>query len=122
MQRIVYGDNLAVLADIADASVPLIYIDPPFNTGTTQVRERLTTTRDEDGDRTGFLGQRYRTERQALSPSTIPSTTTSVFWSRACVKLTGYSRRMARSTSISIIARCTTSRCCSTGSSGVNAS
>jgi DNA modification methylase len=64
VQRIVYGDNLAVLADIADASVPLIYIDPPFNTGTTQMRERLTTTRDEDGDRTGFLGQRYRTERQ----------------------------------------------------------
>jgi site-specific DNA-methyltransferase (adenine-specific) len=43
--------------------VPLIYIDPPFNTGTVQVREQLQMVRDEDGDRTGFLGQRYRTER-----------------------------------------------------------
>lgn len=64
LKRIVYGDNLKVLAGISDASVPLIYIDPPFNTGTTQVRERLTTTHDENGDRTGFLGRRYRTERQ----------------------------------------------------------
>ncbi len=64
MRRIVHGDNLAALAGIGDGSVPLIYIDPPFNTGTTQVRERLTTTRDANGDRTGFLGHRYRTERQ----------------------------------------------------------
>ncbi len=42
MKRIVYGDNLAVLAGIADKSVPLIYIDPPFNTGTTQTREHLS--------------------------------------------------------------------------------
>ena len=30
--RLYYGDNLAVLRDsIADASVDLIYLDPPFN-------------------------------------------------------------------------------------------
>jgi site-specific DNA-methyltransferase (adenine-specific) len=61
--QIVYGDNLEVLAGIEDASVPLIYIDPPFNTGSAQVRESYQMTRDEDGDRTGFLGKRYRTER-----------------------------------------------------------
>jgi site-specific DNA-methyltransferase (adenine-specific) len=43
--------------------VQLIYIDPPFNTGTTQRRTRLKTVRDEAGDRTGFGGHRYRTER-----------------------------------------------------------
>ena len=30
--KLYYGDNLAVLRDhIADASVDLIYLDPPFN-------------------------------------------------------------------------------------------
>ncbi len=41
----------------------LIYIDPPFNTGTTQQRPRLRTIRDPNGDRTGFGGHRYRTEK-----------------------------------------------------------
>jgi site-specific DNA-methyltransferase (adenine-specific) len=63
LRRIVYDDNLSALAALPDASVPLIYVDPPFNTGTVQVREQLQMVRDEDGDRTGFLGQRYRTER-----------------------------------------------------------
>ncbi len=56
------ADNLAVLADIPDDSVDLIYVDPPFNTGQRQTLERLKTVRDEaDGDRAGFQGQRYRT-------------------------------------------------------------
>lgn len=63
MRRIVYGDNLAVLAGLESGSVPLIYIDPPFNTGTVRVRESYRMTRDEEGDRTGFQGRRYRTER-----------------------------------------------------------
>ena len=54
------GDNLAVLATFADASFELVYIDPPFNTGKRQVRERLATVQDPDGDRTGFGGRRYR--------------------------------------------------------------
>jgi len=58
----VRGDNLAVLAAIASGSVPLIYIDPPFNTGRRQTRTRMKTVRDEAGDRTGFGGHRYRTE------------------------------------------------------------
>jgi len=45
------------------ATANLIYIDPPFNTGRTQTKTRLKTTRDSQGDRTGFQGLRYRTER-----------------------------------------------------------
>lgn len=64
MNRIVHGENLSVLRGLADGSAELIYIDPPFNTGKQQVRPRLKTVRDESGDRTGFGGVRYRTERQ----------------------------------------------------------
>lgn len=43
------------------SSIPLIYIDPPFNTGKTQARLRLRTERAENGDRTGYQGRRYKT-------------------------------------------------------------
>ncbi|MBC8114741.1 MAG: site-specific DNA-methyltransferase, partial [Candidatus Saccharimonas sp.] len=36
-------------------------IDPPFNTGKKQARTQIQTVRDEDGDRVGFQGKRYRT-------------------------------------------------------------
>ena len=62
MNRIVHGDNLDVLRGLASGSVPLIYIDPPFNTGRRQSRPQMKTIRDEAGDRTGFGGRRYRTE------------------------------------------------------------
>jgi len=55
------GDNLPIMQSMRAASVDLIYLDPPFNTGKVQARTRLATVRDEQGDRTGFLGQRYRT-------------------------------------------------------------
>ncbi|HLA90052.1 MAG TPA: DNA methyltransferase [Gemmatimonadaceae bacterium] len=63
-----HGDNLRVLAALADASFDLIYMDPPFNTGRTQARTQLRTRRVRDaaaggGDRTGFAGARYLTER-----------------------------------------------------------
>lgn len=58
-----FGDNLEVLASMADGSFDLIYIDPPFNTGKKQARTQIKTVRDEDGDRTGFQGKRYRTVR-----------------------------------------------------------
>ena len=67
MGRIVLGDNLEVLAALPDGLARLIYIDPPFNTGKTQARTSLRTVRDEDGDRTGFKGQRYRTEHLGSS-------------------------------------------------------
>lgn len=62
MIEIHHGDNLDVLRTFPDASFDLIYIDPPFNTGKVQVRTRLRTVRDDNGDRTGFQGRRYRTE------------------------------------------------------------
>ncbi len=59
---IFFGDNLPVLRSLPDASVNLIYIDPPFNTGKQQARTQIQTVRsDENGDRTGFGGQRYAT-------------------------------------------------------------
>jgi site-specific DNA-methyltransferase (adenine-specific) len=61
MSSILCGDNLPLLKTIPSASVDLIYIDPPFNTGKTQVRHRISTVRDDHGDRTGFGGRRYKT-------------------------------------------------------------
>jgi site-specific DNA-methyltransferase (adenine-specific) len=66
VNRIIHSENLTALRALPDASVELIYIDPPFNTGTTQQRTRMKTVRDTVGDRTGFGGRRYRTE--ALAP------------------------------------------------------
>ena len=63
MNRVYFGDNLPVLQELPDGSAELIYIDPPFNTGKRQTRMRLATVRDEEGDRTGFAGRRYRTTK-----------------------------------------------------------
>jgi site-specific DNA-methyltransferase (adenine-specific) len=63
MNRIVHGDNLAALQEMAAESVELIYVDPPFNTGHRQTRTQMKTVRDEVGDRVGFGGRRYRTEK-----------------------------------------------------------
>ena len=62
MNKIILGDNLAELKKISDAEFHLIYIDPPFNTGRSQQRERVKTTADIDGSRTGFQGKKYKTE------------------------------------------------------------
>ncbi|MDQ3069070.1 MAG: site-specific DNA-methyltransferase [Acidobacteriota bacterium] len=58
---VVLADNADVLPLLPDAAFQLIYIDPPFNTGRTQTRTTLTTSRDEAGDRVGFKGQSYAT-------------------------------------------------------------
>jgi site-specific DNA-methyltransferase (adenine-specific) len=58
------GDNLAILQSLPSASVDLIYIDPPFNTGLTQKRTRITarrTTEEKPGTRNGFGNARYET-------------------------------------------------------------
>jgi site-specific DNA-methyltransferase (adenine-specific) len=55
------GENLAILERLPSASVDLIYIDPPFNTGLTQKRTRITARRSENGTRNGFGGARYET-------------------------------------------------------------
>ena len=67
MRRIVYGDNLAALACLPDDCADLVYVDPPFNTGGRQERARIRTLRDPDGDRTGFGGRRYRTQKLGSS-------------------------------------------------------
>ena len=61
--QIVQGDNLAILRQIPDASFPLIYIDPPFNTGRDQKRQSITTSRSETGSRIGFGGKTYEQVR-----------------------------------------------------------
>jgi len=58
-----FGDNLPVLREMADESVALIYIDPPFNTGKVQARTQISTVRSLRGDRTGFKGRRYETRK-----------------------------------------------------------
>lgn len=55
------SDNLPRLRELPDACVPLIYIDPPFNTGKRQTRTSIAVECDEGGDRVGFGGRRYRT-------------------------------------------------------------
>ena len=63
IRRIVQADNIEALPSIPNGSIPLIYIDPPFNTGRVRSMHRIRTVRDEaDGDRTGYGGRRYRTE------------------------------------------------------------
>ena len=63
MNRIVFEENLAWLERAPREAFSLVYIDPPFNTGRRQARTRLRTVADRDGDRVGFQGRRYRTER-----------------------------------------------------------
>ncbi|MEM9066186.1 MAG: site-specific DNA-methyltransferase [Planctomycetota bacterium] len=58
---IYFGDNLPLLREMSESSFALIYVDPPFNTGRIQSRTRVRTVRDDEGDRTGFKGERYRT-------------------------------------------------------------
>jgi site-specific DNA-methyltransferase (adenine-specific) len=65
--RILLGDSLELLPGFASESFQLIYIDPPFNTGRTQVRRTLRAVHDEDGPRVGFQGRRYRTQLLAES-------------------------------------------------------
>ncbi|MBI4336526.1 MAG: site-specific DNA-methyltransferase [Chloroflexi bacterium] len=65
--KVYFGDNLPILRGMPSETADLIYIDPPFNTGRAQTRLRLKTVRDQDGDRTGFQGHRYRTQKLGQS-------------------------------------------------------
>ena len=64
---VVHADNLDALARIPDATVDLVYIDPPFNTGRAQRRRRVRSVRDEAGAHAGFGGRRYRAEADAAA-------------------------------------------------------
>ncbi len=56
-----FGDNLPILQSFPEESFDLIYVDPPFNTGKKQSRAQIRTLQDDQGDRAGFKGKRYRT-------------------------------------------------------------
>jgi site-specific DNA-methyltransferase (adenine-specific) len=59
---LVEGDCAGVLPRLPDGAFDMVYVDPPFNTGRAQRRERLRVVADDDGDRAGFGGRRYRSE------------------------------------------------------------
>jgi site-specific DNA-methyltransferase (adenine-specific) len=65
--RVIAGDNLEVVTELPVGAFTLIYLDPPFNTGRTQRLQTNTTTRAEDGARTGFKGRSYETVKGALT-------------------------------------------------------
>ncbi len=58
---VVLGDNADVLPTLADGAFQLVYVDPPFNTGSIRRQRTVVVRRDEEGDRVGFGGHRYRT-------------------------------------------------------------
>ena len=59
---VVHGDAGEVLAKLPDAFFDVIYIDPPFNTGTRRTLKRMRTTRDPVAGTAGFGGHRYTRE------------------------------------------------------------
>jgi site-specific DNA-methyltransferase (adenine-specific) len=67
VRKIILGENLRVLAELPEGFAQLVYIDPPFNTGRAQTRERLKVRADDAGDRVGFGGRRYSVERTGES-------------------------------------------------------
>lgn len=64
---VIHADNMDMLPALPGEAFQLIYIDPPFNTGSTQTRRTLATVPDENGDRVGFQGRRYQTRLLAES-------------------------------------------------------
>lgn len=62
--QIVLGDCAEILPLLENDSFALIYIDPPFNTGSRRKHTAQSAVRDEHGSRTGFGGQRYTMQQQ----------------------------------------------------------
>jgi site-specific DNA-methyltransferase (adenine-specific) len=69
---VLHGDCLDLLPTLAPDSIALMYLDPPFNTGTTQQRDRIAVTAlnaaaapadRPAGVRTGFGGRHYAASR-----------------------------------------------------------
>jgi site-specific DNA-methyltransferase (adenine-specific) len=64
MKTIILGDNADVLPTLPEKFARLIYVDPPFNTGKLQRRDRIRVTATGGvGDRGGFGGRRYDVEK-----------------------------------------------------------
>jgi site-specific DNA-methyltransferase (adenine-specific) len=55
------------LQALPDASMQLVYLDPPFNTGRTQQKRAIRSVRDPDGAYLGFAGTTYARTVEALS-------------------------------------------------------
>ncbi len=64
-RKIILGDNARVLPTLPRGFAALAYIDPPFNTGRVQKRDRMRVSKSEDGggERRGFGGRSYEVER-----------------------------------------------------------
>lgn len=58
INEVINGENLAALKSMPDESFQLIYIDPPFNTGRSQVRTNRSSISSATGN-LGFQGKRY---------------------------------------------------------------
>jgi site-specific DNA-methyltransferase (adenine-specific) len=64
MRKIILGDNADVLPTLPAKLARLVYVDPPFNTGRIQRRDRMrVTATDGEGERSGFGGRRYDVEK-----------------------------------------------------------
>ena len=64
MKRIVLGDCADVLPTLPAGFARLAYIDPPFNTGKAQRRDRMrVASTDGEGERRGFGGRAFNVER-----------------------------------------------------------
>jgi site-specific DNA-methyltransferase (adenine-specific) len=64
MNKIILGDNAEVLPTLPEKFARVIYIDPPFNTGKVQKRDRIRVMATEGaGNRGGFGGRRYDVEK-----------------------------------------------------------
>lgn len=72
VRKIILGDNLSVLRELPRAFARLVYIDPPFNTGRVQKRDRIRVSRLTENtnnaptravpsarERRGFGGNRF---------------------------------------------------------------
>jgi len=57
--RVILGDNLEAVRELPDGGFTVIYLDPPFNTGRSQVRQSTTSVRSPSGSVVGFKGQQY---------------------------------------------------------------
>ncbi|MDP9152402.1 MAG: site-specific DNA-methyltransferase [Myxococcota bacterium] len=63
MRKIILGDNADVLPGLPKGVARLVYIDPPFNTGAVQKRDRMrVTSTNGPGARGGFAAKRYDVE------------------------------------------------------------
>lgn len=63
MLEVIQQDNLEWLKSQQENKFNLIFIDPPFNSGKQMTHTVIKTVRSENGDRKGFGGQSYKTEK-----------------------------------------------------------